>query len=58
MSFPVKVLVFILSFLKLIVSFENDLTPEISAGTQQCFFQPIKKVATMEVEYQVKNVIA
>ncbi|KAJ8299419.1 hypothetical protein KUTeg_023479 [Tegillarca granosa] len=46
-------LVYLLSILSLCNSLEIDLTADIAAGYKECFFQNIKKVVGMEVEYQV-----
>lgn len=48
-------LVYLLSILSLCHSLEIDLTADIAAGYKECFFQNIKKVVGMEVEYQVKT---
>ena len=32
---------------------ETDLTVEVNAGSEHCFYQYIKKPTTIEVEYQV-----
>ncbi|OWF50717.1 transmembrane emp24 domain-containing protein 1-like [Mizuhopecten yessoensis] len=43
-----------LVFLVALVSpFEIDLTVEVNAGTQDCFYQTVKKPVGIEIEYQV-----
>ncbi|KAM9327273.1 transmembrane emp24 domain-containing protein 5 [Gastrophryne carolinensis] len=34
-------------------SVDNDFTFTLPAGQRECFFQPMKKAATLEIEYQV-----
>ncbi|XP_041365221.1 transmembrane emp24 domain-containing protein 1-like [Gigantopelta aegis] len=35
------------------VNIETDLTVEVNAGSEHCFFQSIKKSTSIEIEYQV-----
>jgi len=34
-------------------AFEQDLTVEVRPGRMECFFQEVKKIGGVEIEYQV-----
>ncbi|KAL3841382.1 hypothetical protein ACJMK2_019536 [Sinanodonta woodiana] len=45
--------VFLLFFVLHISALETDLTVDVGAGRQECFYQPFKSETELEVEYQV-----
>ncbi|XP_069132418.1 transmembrane emp24 domain-containing protein 1-like [Argopecten irradians] len=49
----ISVLCLFYTIVAFVVSFETDLTVEINAGTQDCFYQHVKKPVGIEIEYQV-----
>ncbi|XP_033751212.1 transmembrane emp24 domain-containing protein 1-like [Pecten maximus] len=49
----ISVLCSFLFLATLVAGFETDLTVEINAGAQDCFYQHVKKPVGIEIEYQV-----